>query len=112
MTDRGHRDAGRRPRRPGVAAMLGMALLAGCTPITNQDLGNGDYGVTTRVRLQGQEEAAEDNAWAASRQCPDGYLVLSDETGTDADGVFRRWRYGCLEPPARLRMPGTSAPRG
>jgi hypothetical protein len=77
------------------------ALVAGCTPIVGQNLGGGDYAVTTRVRLQGLDEAAEQNAWAARQQCPDGFLVLDDETGRDAGGVFRRWRYGCLEPPPR-----------
>ena len=85
-----------------LAAGAALALAA-CTPIVGRDLGGGDYAVTTRIRFQGPDEAGEQNAWLARQQCPDGFLVLDDSIVTDESGTFRRWRYGCLEPPAERR---------
>jgi hypothetical protein len=74
-----------------------VLLLAACTPVVGEDLGNGDYSVTTRIRLQGADEAGEQNAWFARQQCPDGHFVLDDRVFTDESGTYRRWIYGCLE---------------
>ena len=81
------------------SCLLAVAALslAACTPIVGEDRGNGDYAVTTRIRLQGADEAEEQNAWYARQQCPDGYLVLDDRVVTDESGTYRRWNYGCLE---------------
>jgi hypothetical protein len=81
---------------------VGAATVAAtaCTPIVGRDLGGGDYAVTTRIRLQGADEAGEQNAWYARQQCPDGYLVLDDKVITDESGTYRHWLYGCLAPRA------------
>jgi hypothetical protein len=92
-----------RRSKSAVPSLRGLAVgaivaVAACTPIIGRDLGGGDYSVATRIRLQGVDEAGEQNAWHARQQCPDGFLVLDDSVVTGESGTYRRWRYGCLEP--------------
>ena len=35
---------------------------------------------------------------AALTTCPDGYLLLNERLGSDSEGLYRRWEYGCLAP--------------
>jgi len=80
---------------------LAFALaLAGCVPMEEGRLPNGDHVVTTYVRLQGLSEARDDNLWAARRHCG-GSVVLIDEThGVDDNGAWDRLVYGCAVPAA------------
>ena len=29
---------------------------------------------------------------------PDGFLLLKEQLGSDDEGLYRRWEYGCLAP--------------
>lgn len=73
------------------------AALAGCVPMSHENLPNGDHAVTSYVRLQGLTEARDDNLWAARRVCGGGGVVLIDEqTGVDDNGAWDRLVYGCV----------------
>jgi hypothetical protein len=84
-------------RRIAVPA-LAIAVLASCTPILREDLGNGDHAVTTYVRLFGAEGARINNERLAEQTCPDGIIRMNEGFGMDADGYYRRLEYGCLAP--------------
>jgi hypothetical protein len=78
---------------------IAMASLPCCVPMLKDDLPNGDHAVTTYVRLQGFEEARDDNLWAARQTCGARAVVLVDEQhGTDDNGMWDRLVYGCVAP--------------
>lgn len=76
------------------------ASLAGCVPMTQNDLPNGDHVVTTYVRLQGLAEARDDNLWVARRQCHGGVVLVEETNGVDDNGAWDRLVYGCTIPTA------------
>jgi hypothetical protein len=71
------------------------AALAGCVPMVQSDLPNGDHVVTTYVRLQGLAEARDDNLWAARQQCRGGVVLVEETHGVDDFGPWDRLVYGC-----------------
>jgi len=73
-----------------------LVLLAGCAPTEQITLPKGDFEVTTHSRLFGLEGTKANNEHAASRTCPEGYIVLNEKIGQDAEGNYRRWEFGCL----------------
>ena len=73
-----------------------LVLLAGCAPTEQITLPKGDFEVTTHSRLFGLEATKAHNEQAASRTCPEGYIVLNEKVGQDAEGNYRRWEFGCL----------------
>jgi hypothetical protein len=75
--------------------VLAIAL-AGCVPMLQRDLPNGDHVVTTYVRLQGVAEARDDNLWAARRMCGDGVVLVDQQSGEDDYGHWERLVFGCL----------------
>ena len=70
--------------------------LAACVPIVQADMPNGDHAVTTYVRLQGFEEARDDNLWAARQRCKGGVVLIEEREGVDECGRWDRLVYGCL----------------
>src|SRR5690348_2507759 len=80
------------------AAFAAGALLAGCAPMIEEDLPNGDHAVTTYIRVQGAEEARDDNLWAARQTCHGGVVLIQEQSGSDARGAWRRLVFGCLAP--------------
>jgi hypothetical protein len=71
------------------------AAAAGCVPMVEDDLPNGDHIVTTYVRLQGLSEARDDNLWAARRQCGGSVVLIDESNGVDDNGAWDRLVYGC-----------------
>ena len=90
---------------PTWAVLAG--LLAACVPMVRQDLPNGDHVVTSYLRLQGIDEARDDNLWAARQTCHGGVVIIREEAGHDAYGPWRRLVYGCIAP----ENAATAAPR-
>jgi hypothetical protein len=80
----------------GWAALV--ACTAGCVPMAQQDLPNGDHVVTSYLRLQGASEARDDNLWAARQTCHGGVVIIGEENGFDGYGPWRRLIYGCVAP--------------
>jgi hypothetical protein len=78
----------------GCAALV--VAVGGCAPMVQSDLPNGDHVVTTYVRVQGAEEAQNDNLWAARQRCHGGIVLISETSGVDANGAWQRLVYGCL----------------
>jgi hypothetical protein len=70
--------------------------IAACVPIVQADMPNGDHTVTTYVRLQGFEEARNDNLWAARQTCKGGVVLIEERQGVDDHGRWDRLVYGCL----------------
>jgi hypothetical protein len=60
------------------------------------DMPNGDHTVTTYVRLQGFEEARDDNLWMARQTCQGGVILIDEQHGVDDNGVWDKLVYGCL----------------
>lgn len=86
-------------RRNGVVLPVALAAsLAGCVPMEEGQLPNGDHVVTTYVRLQGLSEARDDNLWAARQTCHGGVVLIQEQSGSDARGAWRRLVFGCLAP--------------
>ncbi|HZB91894.1 MAG TPA: hypothetical protein VE397_10660 [Stellaceae bacterium] len=79
-----------------IAGAAIAALLAGCVPMIASDLPNGDHVVTTYVRLQGGEEARDDNLWAARQTCHGGVVLIREDSGIDDYGAWHRLVFGCL----------------
>jgi hypothetical protein len=73
-----------------------LLSLAACVPIVQADMANGDHTVTTYVRLQGFEEARNDNLWAARQTCKGGVVLIEEREGMDDNGRWDRLVYGCL----------------
>ena len=88
-------------RRNGLALSVAFALtLAGCVPMQEGELPNGDHVVTTYVRLQGLGEARDDNLWVARRQCGGSVVLIDESHGVDDNGAWDRLVYGCAAPAA------------
>jgi hypothetical protein len=88
-------------RRNGLVLPVSLAAaLAGCVPMEEGQLPNGDHVVTTYVRLQGLSEARDDNLWAARRQCGEGVVLIEESQGVDDNGAWDRLVYGCAVPAA------------
>jgi hypothetical protein len=89
-----------------LALWAGLAALGGgCAPMTAVDLPNGDHVVTTYVRIQGADEARNDNLWAARQRCHGGVVLIREESGVDDEGAWRRLVYGCLTRESVGRVP-------
>ncbi len=73
-----------------------LLSLAACVPIVQGEMPNGDHTVTTYVRLQGFEEARNDNLWMARQTCKGGVVLIDEQEGTDDNGRWDRLVYGCL----------------
>jgi hypothetical protein len=73
-----------------------LLSLAACVPIVQTDMPNGDHTVTTYVRLQGFEEARNDNLWVARQTCKGGVVLIEERDGVDEYGHWDRLVYGCL----------------
>jgi hypothetical protein len=91
------------PRRRLIRALAASLLLAaaacgGCTPVVEDELPNGNRIVQTYSRLEGIEGTRADNEKIARERCPDGFLLLKEQIGSDDEGLYRRWEYGCLAP--------------
>ncbi|HEY0526548.1 MAG TPA: hypothetical protein VGD08_24350 [Stellaceae bacterium] len=80
-----------------AGALLATAV-AGCTPIVENELPNGNRIVQTYSRLRGIDGTQADNERIARERCPDGFLLLKEQIGSDDEGMYRRWEYGCLAP--------------
>lgn len=85
------------PHPLSALAATALILLAGCSPTFYEDHPNGDHVVTTYGRLSGIEGTKASNRDAALATCPDGYLLLDEQLGRDSQGLYRRWKFGCLE---------------
>jgi hypothetical protein len=89
------------PRHP-MATMRNRCLpivllsIVACVPIVQADMPNGDHSVTTYVRLQGFEEARNDNLWVARQTCKGGVVLIEERDGVDEHGRWDRLVYGCL----------------
>jgi len=81
-----------------AAGALLTPIVAACTPVVEDDLPNGNHIVQTYSRLRGIEGTQADNAQIARERCPDGFLLLKEQLGSDDEGLYRRWEYGCLAP--------------
>jgi hypothetical protein len=81
-----------------VAGALLTSGVAGCTPILEDELPNGNRIVQTYSRLKGIDGTQADNARIARARCPDGFLLLREQIASDNEGLYRRWEYGCLAP--------------
>jgi hypothetical protein len=84
-----------RRRNALILPMVLAAALAGCVPMEQGDLPNGDHVVTTYVRLQGFSEARDDNLWFARRQCGGSVVLVEETNGVDDKGAWDRLVYGC-----------------
>jgi hypothetical protein len=79
----------------GVAAAL--PGLSGCAPTFRNDTAAGDHYVTTYSRLFGLKATVLNNEEAAQAACaPDQYVVFDEKIGTDDNGIYRRWNFGCV----------------
>ena len=88
-------------RRNGLLLPVALAAaLAGCVPMEESQLPNGDHVVTTYVRLQGLSEARDDNLWVARRQCGGTVVLIDESQGVDDNGAWDRLVYGCAVPAA------------
>lgn len=88
-------------RRNGLVLPAALAAaLAGCVPMEEGQLPNGDHVITTYVRLQGLSEARDDNLWAARRHCGEGVVLIEESQGVDDNGAWDRLVYGCAIPAA------------
>jgi hypothetical protein len=86
-------------RRNGLTLPWALAAaLAGCVPMTESELPNGDHVVTTYVRLQGLTEARDDNLWAARQRCGERVILIDETNGVDDNGAWDRLVYGCAAP--------------
>jgi hypothetical protein len=74
---------------------LGVALLAGCSPVYETQQPGGRYTVTTYSRLYGISGTLGTNTNVALRNCPSGFDIVGERFGTDAEGLYRRWTYEC-----------------
>jgi hypothetical protein len=82
----------------GWCVLALAAILSGCAPPqTAETTPSGDHVVTTWSRLFGLDATKWNNVEAARAACPEGYIILNEEIGQDADGNYRRWIYGCLQ---------------
>jgi hypothetical protein len=79
-----------------VASACLAALVGGCASMTEADLPNGDHVITTYIRVQGAEEARNDNLWAARQRCHGDVVLIREESGVDDEGAWRRLVFGCL----------------
>jgi hypothetical protein len=87
--------------RRGFLSMLVVAFAlaggAGCAPTFRSDTARGDHYVTTYSRLFGLKATILNNEEAALAACaPDGYVLFDEKIGTDDNGVYRRWNFGCV----------------
>ena len=89
----------RRRNRLNLSMVLAV-VMAGCVPMAEGDLPNGDHVVTTYVRLQGFSEARDDNLWLARRRCGGSVVLIEESNGVDDNGAWDRLVYGCAEPTA------------
>jgi len=94
-----------------IAGFATGALLAGCAPMIEENLPNGDHAVTTYIRVQGAEEARDDNLWAARQTCHGGVVLIQEQSGTDERGAWQRLVYGCLAPTSTRADAVPTAPR-
>jgi len=89
-------------RQMGLLLFVGLPLfllaLASCVPMVRTDMPNGDHTVTTYVRLQGFEEARDDNLWVARETCHGGVILIEEQHGVDDNGLWDKLVYGCLAP--------------
>jgi hypothetical protein len=80
---------------PGLA--LGAGTLAGCAPTFLEQTASGDHYVTTYSRAFGLRATTLNNEQAAQEACGEDRYVVFDETiGTDDNGIYRRWNFGCV----------------
>jgi len=82
----------------GRLALVVAIALAGCVPQLQESTADGNHIVTTWSRLFGLKATRWNNVEVARATCPDGYILLNETIGRDANGNFRRWEYGCLAP--------------
>jgi hypothetical protein len=80
-------------RNMGLALIL---MLVSCVPMVRTDMPNGDHTVTTYVRLQGFDEARDDNLWVARQTCQGGVILIEEQHGIDDNGLWDKLVYGCL----------------
>jgi hypothetical protein len=76
-----------------------LAGLAGCAPSYLTEVRPGDRVVTTYARVFGLEATKLNNREAALDACrPDNFVLFDEQIGQDDNGVYRRWRFGCVAP--------------
>jgi hypothetical protein len=96
-----------RRKSPPALSLIGLsAVLAGCSPIYETKLPNGYYTVTSYSRLYGISGAQSANITVALRKCPNGFVLVDEQFGTDADGLYRRWTYDCVLDEQRAQSRG------
>ena len=87
-----------------------LLSLASCVPIVRGDMPNGDHTVTTYVRLQGFEEARNDNLWVARQTCKGGVVLIEERDGVDDNGRWDKLVYGCLADESAAASPNEKTP--
>jgi hypothetical protein len=91
--------------RPLPILLLLAAALAGCAPTYLAESPNGDRTVTTYSRAFGLDATKLNNREAVLEACgKDEPIIFGEQFGTDDNGVYRRWEFGCAaaapaEPP-------------
>ena len=80
-----------------IVALAGA--LAACAETYEAAAPNGDRTVTSYARAFGLKETSVENREAAFDACGNDRPILFDEKiGTDENGVYRRWTFGCAAP--------------
>jgi len=84
--------------RPLPILLLLAAALAGCAPTYLAESPNGDMTVTTYSRVFGLDATKLNNREAVLEACgKDEPIIFGEKFGTDDNGVYRRWEFGCAE---------------
>jgi hypothetical protein len=81
-------------RMVGLAA---LAALAACAQTYVSEEPNGDQSVTTYSRIFGLDATSLNNREAVLDACDgDEPIVFDEKLGSDANGLYRRWNFGCI----------------
>jgi len=79
--------------------LAAAALLESCAPAVVAEAPNGDHTVTSYSRLFGLKETSLENREAALDACgADRPIVFDEKIGSDPNGLYRRWTFGCAAP--------------
>jgi hypothetical protein len=85
---------GRRALR--LIILTAAAGLAACAPTYVAEGPNGEQSVTTYARSFGLDATNLNNREAILDACHgDEPIIFDEKVGTDENGVFRRWTFGC-----------------
>ena len=92
--------------RPLPIFLLLAAALAGCAPTYVGEAPDGERTVTTYSRAFGLDATKLNNREAVLEACgKDEPIIFGEQLGTDDNGLYRRWEFGCAAspPPASSR---------